>query len=147
MTIESRAVARSVARALGLAGCLGTAQAQTIYRCGNEYTRIPCANGRPLESSDTRSAAQRAEARALMAQERRQAAEMEASRRRDQAALKPAAAASLGPVRSAAPAASAVPAAKKAVPKKHPRKAQDAEERDFVAGVPPTPKPKKAPTP
>ena len=147
MTIEPRAVARALAVGLGLAACAIAAQAQTIYRCGNEYTRIPCANGRPLESSDPRSAAQRAEARALLAQERRLAAEMEATRKRDQAALKSAAAASLSPVRSPAPAASAASGPKKPVAKKRLRKAQVAEGGDFVAGVPPTPKPKKSPAP
>ena len=147
MTIESRAVARSVAVALGLAACVLAAQAQTIYRCGNEYTRIPCADGRPLESSDTRSAAQRAEARALLVQERRQAAEMEATRRRDEAALKPAKAASLSPVRTAAPAASAPRRRRSRSRRSGCARPQGADERDFIAGVPPAPKPKKTPAP
>ena len=146
MTLDPRAVARAISLALGLATCALAVQAQTIYRCGNEYTRIPCANGRPLESSDTRSAAQRAEGRALLIQERRQAAEMEATRRREAVALKPAAAASLSPARPDA-AASAASAPKKTNWKKKPRKASTSDDRDFVAGVPPASKPKKAPAP
>ena len=111
-----------------------SAGAQTIYRCANEYTRIPCANGRALDAGDTRSVAQRAEARAAVAQERRQATEMERDRRRDEATMKPALATSLSPARPAAPAASA--AAKKPASKKKVRKPQTTGEADFIAGVP-----------
>lgn len=116
-----------------LAAVAGRADAQTIYRCGNEYTRVPCANGRVLESSDPRTAAQRAEARKLVADEKRLGAELERRRRRDEAALKPAQAASL----SAAPAASAAASApkKKSAKKRH-RTVESAETRDFVATVP-----------
>ncbi len=133
--------------ALGLAiaagvGCLaGSAAAQTIYRCGNEYTRIPCPNGHPLESTDPRTAAQRAEARRLVADEKRQAADMARERRRDEAALKPTLASSLGPVPAPAAAASAP---KNAVQKKRHRKVQIDDERDFVAAVPGTGKKKSA---
>lgn len=127
--------------ALGIAivlgtGCLtGSAAAQSIYRCGNEYTRIPCPNGRLLEAIDPRTAAQRAEARRLVADEKRQAADMARERRRDEAALKPALASSLGPVPAPAAAASAP---KKAVQKKRHRKVQVDDEGDFLAAVPGT---------
>lgn len=81
-------------------------QAQTIYRCGNEYTRIPCPQGKAVEATDPRTGAQRAEAMRVAADERRRAAEMRRERLADQAALKPASAASL----SAAPAPPAKPA-------------------------------------
>ena len=81
-------------------------QAQTIYRCGNEYTRIPCPQGKVVEATDPRTGAQRAEAVRVTADERRRAAEMRRERLADQAALKPATAASL----SAAPAPPAKPA-------------------------------------
>ena len=88
--------------------CLVSAgsQAQTIYRCGNEYTRIPCPQGTAVEASDPRTGAQRAQAMSVTADERRRAAEMRRERLADQAALKPASAASL----SAAPAPPAKPA-------------------------------------
>ncbi|MEO7007883.1 MAG: hypothetical protein ABI156_01935 [Caldimonas sp.] len=112
------------------------AAAQTIYRCGNEYTRIPCADGRALDADDPRSAAQRNEARAIAAQERHQGREMEHERRHVEAAIKPALAVGLGP---AAPA-SAASAPKKTTRKKSHRKAQVADDRDFVAAVPRSPK-------
>ncbi len=118
---------------LGLVLGAGSAHAQTIYRCGNEYTRVPCANGRPLEAGDNRSAAQRAEARVLIAQERQLAREMEGARRRDEAHIKPAVAGSFGPAPLPGAAASA---AKKQTPKKK-RKVPAANDRDFLAGVPP----------
>ena len=122
-------LAVAVATVLFAAG----AGAQTIYRCGNEYTRIPCPNGRALDAGDPRSAAQRSEARAAFAREKHQSVEMERDRRRNEAATKPALAASLGPVRGPAPAASA--ATKPASKKKH-RKPQASDEHDFIAGVP-----------
>jgi hypothetical protein len=114
-------------------GCLaGSAGAQTIYRCANAYTRIPCPNGHPLESIDPRTAAQRAQARRLVADEKRQTADTSRERRRDEAALQPALASSLGPVAALAVAASAP---KNAVRKKRHRKVQLDDERDFVAEV------------
>ena len=109
---------------------------QTIYRCGNEYTRIPCADGRALDVGDPRSAAQRNEAHAVAAQERHQAREMAHERRHAEAAIKPALAVGVGP----ATPASAASAPKKTTRKKKPRKAQDADDRDFIAAVPRSPK-------
>ena len=129
-------VAVALAAAFAAALVPASAAAQTIYRCGNEYTRIPCSNGRALDAGDPRSAAQRSEARAVVAQERRQASEMERERRRTEAATKPALAASFGPV---APA-SAASAPKQTTPKKRHRRVQAADGQDFIAGVPRTPK-------
>ena len=97
--------------------CLVSAgsQAQTIYRCGNEYTRIPCPQGQVVEATDPRTGAQRAEAVRVAAEDHRRAAEMRRERLADQAALKPASAASL----SAAPALAARPAP---TPERHPLK-------------------------
>ncbi len=118
---------------LGLVLSVGGAEAQTIYRCGNEYTRVPCPNGRALEAGDSRSAAQRAEARIIIARERQMAREMESARRRDEANIKPAAAGTLGP----APAPTAAASAVKKLAAKKKRKVPAADERDFLAGVPP----------
>ena len=82
------------------------AQAQTIYRCGNEYTRIPCPQGKILEATDSRTGAQRAEARRVAAEEESQAAAMKRERLAAQAAEKPALAGRIGP----APAPLAKPA-------------------------------------
>ncbi len=65
-------------------------QAQAIYRCGSEYSQTPCPGGKMLESSDPRSAAQRAEAVRVAAQDRRRAAELERERRALEKGTKPA---------------------------------------------------------
>jgi len=82
---------------LAALAALPTALAQPIYRCGNEYTRIPCPGGHTLEMSDTRSAAQRAEAQRLLVEEEKRGKAMERERRHEESAIKPAAATSLGP--------------------------------------------------
>jgi hypothetical protein len=133
---------KSALVAVALAACLAAAlvpqrvAAQTIYRCGNEYSRMPCADGRALDAGDPRSAAQRNEARAIAAQERHQGREMEHERRHAEAALRPALAVGLGP---AAPA-SAASAPKKTTRKKTHRKVHVADDRDFIAAVPRSPK-------
>ena len=103
--------------AAGLGSSAG-AQAQPIYRCGSEYTSAPCPEGKPLSNPDSRSAAQREEARAGVEQQKRLAAEMERDRRRDEASIRPALAGSLGPSRPAA-AAPALRETKKKHHKKH----------------------------
>lgn len=65
----------------------GTAAQAQIYRCGGTtYSQVPCSNGRLVEASDPRSAAQRAEARRVAAKEKRLAAELERDRRAKEAA-------------------------------------------------------------
>lgn len=86
---------------------LGGARAQPIYRCGNVYSQTPCPQGHIVEATDPRTAAQRAEARSVAADDRRLAAEMRLDRLADQAALKPTGASSLsGPAPAQAKAAS-----------------------------------------
>ena len=66
-----------------------------IYRCGpdgREYSQIPCADGKLIDASDPRSAAQRSEALKVAARERQRAAELERERRTNEAAIKPASA-------------------------------------------------------
>jgi len=110
------------------------ASAQTIYRCsGNEYTRVPCPDGRPVEALDSRSAAQRAEARRVVAEEEKRAKELEHDRVKQEASIKPAASTSLKPT----PVASAASAPKKvAAKKKKPHKPELDPDRDFIAAVP-----------
>ena len=122
--------------AAALSLCLVSAglQAQTIYRCGNEYTRIPCSQGQVVEATDPRTGAQRAEAVRVAAEERRRAAEMKRERLADQAALKPASAASL----SAAPVPPAKPAsaAERHASKKKRGVAKPASSTPFTAADP-----------
>jgi hypothetical protein len=71
---------------------LGVQAAQPVYRCGSTYSQVPCPEGRVVDATDPRSAAQRAEARRVAAAERQQAAQMERDRREQEAAQRPAAA-------------------------------------------------------
>ena len=107
--------------ALLCAFAVSSATAQAVYRCGNAYSRVPCAAGdaRLVESTDPRSAAQRAEARRVADDERRLAADMRRERLEDQRALKPAGASSLSGAPT--PAAKAASAAPRPAPKKHKR--------------------------
>lgn len=121
-----------LAAALALTGA--SASAQTIYRCGNEYTRIPCAEGKAVDP-DRRSAARVAEGRQVSEQERRLGNDMARDRRQREASLRPAAAASLGPRK---PATGPLPAASASLkPKKKAKgKMLVVDERDFIAAVP-----------
>ena len=119
----------TLALLLGLAA-LG-ATAQPVYRCGSEYSRVPCPQGRIVEATDPRTGAQRAEAQRVAASERKLAAEMRKERLADQAALKPAAASSLS---AAAPAASASAAERgHSKPKKKHGSAKPGPTTDFIA--------------
>jgi hypothetical protein len=112
-------------------------QAQPIYRCGTEYSRTPCPGGKLLESSDPRSAAQRAEAVRVAAQDRKKAAELERERRAQESGVRPARAAGFnGRPQPTEAAASGV---ERGRVKKSP-KAKAAKTADFVAVEPGTPK-------
>ena len=70
-----------------LAGVLALASlcvnAAPVYRCGPDgrtYSQTPCPGGRIVESTDPRSAAQRAEARRVQAAERETAKSLERER-------------------------------------------------------------------
>ena len=110
------------------------ASAQTVYRCGNEYSRVPCNTGKAI-NVDTRAtpSAQAAEARRAADRERRLGDDMEKSRLRREAALKPAGPTSLSP-RPKPPEKAASASLK---PKKKARaKIRVVDEKDFVARVP-----------
>ena len=123
--------------ALALAS--GAACAQTIYRCGHTYSRVPCPSARAIDVESRTTAAQRAEARQVALREKRLADEMVRDRRLAEAAQKPALATSLGPAKvvAAAPAPAKKPARKKR------KAAQPDDGRDFIAAVP---KARKAPS-
>ena len=114
----------------------------TVYRCGNEYTRVPCSEGRVVDIQDsTTTAARRAEAARVLASEKRLAEDMARDRRLAEASIKPALAGCLGPQRKVAAAyAKPQPKAKK---KKEPGKTRPAggDRDDFVAEVPKAKKP------
>src|SRR4029078_2481859 len=71
--------------AIALLFSSGIAAAQTIYRCGNSYTRVPCPDGRALDVGDPRSAAQRAEGRRVAAAEKQLGDTMARDRRQAEA--------------------------------------------------------------
>jgi len=111
----------------------GAVNAETIYRCGNEYSNVACTNATSLAVVGAVTPEQRAEAREVARREKTLAAEMTRDRREQEALAKPALAGSLSAPRAAAVAP---PAAAKKNAKKHDRKAAIDAERDFVAAVP-----------
>jgi hypothetical protein len=124
-----------------LAGLLlaaaGSAAAQAaVYRCGNEYSRMPCSQGKVVDTQGSaRSEAQRAEALRVAASEKQLAEDMARDRRRAEAANRPASAGSLGPTRPAATTIAKAPAAGKGKGKGK-KKSGGAAGADFVAQVP-----------
>jgi hypothetical protein len=64
---------------------------RTIYRCGDSYSPHPCADAKPLNVDDARSADQRRQGEELATRDKRMASWLEAERReRDGAASAPA---------------------------------------------------------
>ena len=116
--------------------CLATAaSAQAVYRCGNEYTRIPCAGGKAIEAdSGAPAPRQAAEARDAADRQRRLGDDMARERRAREAALRPAMASTLGPARPVEAAPPASPSTKHR--RKAKRRIQLVDDRDFIAGVP-----------
>jgi len=54
--------------------------AQTIYRCGNTYSQVPCPGGREIDANDSRSAAQKVQTDAAARQAASSALRMERER-------------------------------------------------------------------
>ena len=114
----------------------GAAISQTIYRCGQTCSRVPCPNAKAIEVEGRPTAAQRAEARQIAQREKRLAEKMARDRRVAEAAQQPAPDASLGPAHvAAAPAPAKAPVRKAGKTKR--KAAQPGDGRDdFVATVP-----------
>lgn len=109
------------------------ASAAPVYRCGGgHYSQTPCPGGAVVDATDTRSAAQRAEARRVAAEERRKGREMERERvAAEKAAQREPAIASLGPQKAASE-----PAKAKLQPKGKRKARKDKDSRDFTAVAP-----------
>ena len=123
----------SAVLAFCLAAVAAGASAETVYRCGSSYSHAPCEGATTVDVGAAPDAAQRAEARAVAARERELAAELIRDRRERERALRPAAAASLGP--SPATKTASAPVRKHAhAAKKRPAGGDD--RSDFVAVVP-----------
>ena len=128
-------IGRAVAVGLLLLAVAAGAGAQgTVYRCGNEYSRTPCSQGKAVDTQDSaRTEAQHAEAVRVATSEKQLAEDMARDRRRAEAANRPAAAGSLGPARPATSGNAKASAAGKSKGKK---KGSGADGEDFVAQVP-----------
>lgn len=64
------------------------AHGQTVYKCGNSYSQTPCADGKTVDVSDPRSAAQKAEADAATRRGAKAADAMERNRLREEAQMR-----------------------------------------------------------
>jgi hypothetical protein len=122
------------------------ATAQPVYRCGNEYTRVPCVQGKVVDATDPRTTAQLAEARRVAADEKRLADDMRRERLADQALQKPAAASSLGgtpaaPVKAASSGDRRPPKLKRVPSKTKPSATKHGTKAEVAAGKPPGGKP------
>lgn len=106
------------------------AQGQTVYRCGTEYTRIPCADGKLVDVGDRVTAERHAEALDAARRERELADSMARERRAEAAAYRPGMAANIGPAKLVA---AAPPVKKKAKAK---RRLGETIDGDFIARVP-----------
>ena len=71
------------------------ANAQSVYRCGSEYSQSPCPEARIFDASDARSEAQRAAASRVAADEKQSGLRMERERLAMLSAQKPGGAVSL----------------------------------------------------
>ena len=117
-----------------LAAAAGASAQSAVYRCGNEYSRTPCGQGKVIDTQGSaRTEAQRAEAVRVATSEKQLAEDMVRDRQRAEAANRPAAASSLGPTK---PAASATAKASAAGKSKSKKKGSGADGADFVAHVP-----------
>lgn len=68
-------------------GCAtGALQAQTIYRCGNSYSDTPCAQAVAIPTADARTPGQKAQSEEATARAATLAAQLEKTRRADEAA-------------------------------------------------------------
>lgn len=111
---------------------LNVQAAQPVYRCGSSYSQVPCPEGRIVDATDPRTAAQRAEARRIAALERSQAVQMERDRREQEAAQKPAAASGFDS-RSPVPEVAASGAERGRHPKKRSKAGKRADSDSFTA--------------
>jgi hypothetical protein len=70
---------------IAAAGWAAPAAAQEVYRCGNSYSQQPCAGGKLVAASDTRSSGQKAQTDQAAQRDAKSAAEMEKARLKEEA--------------------------------------------------------------
>lgn len=71
-----------------LAAATTATMGQKIYRCGSEYSQVPCSNGVVVEADDPRSSAQKAKSDAMIQRNAAAAQTMETSRLKEESALR-----------------------------------------------------------
>jgi len=80
-------IGRALLAALLLAAAGGAGAQAAVYRCGNEYSRMPCSQGMVVDTQGSaRTEAQRAEAVRVVASEKQLAGDTAHDRRRAEAA-------------------------------------------------------------
>lgn len=109
--------------ALATLGAASAAHAAApVYRCGNTYQQMPCADGRPLDVADVRDTEQRRQAERAAAAEQRSATALAAENRARDKSIQPQRRA-VGVAPAADKAASAdtpvAPHSSKSTPRKH----------------------------
>ena len=72
--------------ALGLACLCAVAQAQTVYKCGSNYTDRPCPQAQSVPTADPRTSAQKAQTDQATVKAAALAGQLEKTRRADEAA-------------------------------------------------------------
>ncbi|HEV8691364.1 MAG TPA: hypothetical protein VGQ91_13775 [Ideonella sp.] len=107
-----------LAAALALSAAWGAAAEDKIYRCGQTYQQVPCEQGQAIDASDTRTEAQRRDARAAVKADQQQAKDLVAERREREKAIKP----QREPLTVGAKPAEAAASAPSSPPHGHPKK-------------------------
>jgi G3E family GTPase len=79
---------------ISVATATTTAMGQKIYRCGSEYSQVPCSDAVVVEANDPRSSAQKVQSDAMIQRNAAAARTMEKTRLEQEAALRSTAAAS-----------------------------------------------------
>lgn len=59
--------------------------AQPVYRCGNSYSQTPCPGAVPIAADDTRTDAQRTQAKQALNSDKKLSKDLEAARQQDEA--------------------------------------------------------------
>jgi hypothetical protein len=78
-----------IVAALAACGAAAASAEDKVYRCGQTYQQVPCAQGEVIDASDKRTEAQRHDANAAAKAEKQQAKDLEAERHQREKALKP----------------------------------------------------------
>lgn len=114
-----------------------TAHAEQIYRCGNSYSQVPCAQGKVLTIDDTSDAARKKAADAATRRDAQLANQLEQERLQQEQALKPKSGKSAKPkaVKSKKAASAPVQDQPTTLTPKRPRSVMH-KHKDFTALVP-----------